>query len=67
MSRVFLSLLAAWGVLLSASALAGDTYCIYVRSRVTGEEKVHTCRYFNSLEACQKAAERIDGYCGAKR
>jgi hypothetical protein len=26
-----------------------------------------TCRYFNSYEECQKAAERVHGYCGPKR
>ena len=42
----------------------GKTYCIYVRSRVTGETKAHTCRWFNSFQSCAEAAARIDGRCG---
>jgi hypothetical protein len=46
---------------------AGATRCIYVRSRVTGEEKVHTCRWFDSFQSCKDAADRIHGYCGRSR
>jgi hypothetical protein len=45
----------------------GDNYCIYVRSRVTREYKIHTCRSFKSFQECQIAAERIDGDCGRPR
>jgi hypothetical protein len=45
----------------------GDTYCLYVRSRVTGEEKAHTCRWFKSFQSCAEAAARIDGRCGLPR
>ena len=49
------------------TANGGDTYCIYVRSRVTGETKAHTCRWFKSLQSCSEAAARIDGRCGLPR
>jgi hypothetical protein len=48
-----------------AAADGGDTYCIYVRSRVTGDVKAHTCRWFDSFQSCQEAADRIDGRCGS--
>ena len=66
MSRLIL-LLGAWSVLASGPAFAGDTYCIYVRSSVTGEWKAHSCRFFNSFEECQMAAERIHGKCGVPK
>lgn len=46
------------------TVVPGDTYCLYVRSRVTGESKAHTCRWFNSYQQCQEAAERIGAWCG---
>ena len=49
------------------AANGGDTYCIYVRSRVTGETKAHTCRWFSLFQSCAEAAARIDGRCGLPR
>jgi hypothetical protein len=62
MRRVLVSLV-VFGLLASSPAQA-ETYCIYIKSRVTGEEKVHTCREFKSYSECQEAAKRVDGYCG---
>lgn len=50
-----------------SAVVGGVTYCIHVRSRVTSEEKVHTCRSFDSFQNCQVAADRIDGRCGSPR
>jgi hypothetical protein len=48
----------------TSAAVTGDTYCLYVRSRVTGDSKAHTCREFNSFQECQQAADRIGAWCG---
>jgi len=52
-----------WSV---SPALADATYCIYLRSSVTHTEVQHTCRWFKSLSDCQKAAQKIGGYCKKK-
>lgn len=62
MRRVLLSLVVV-GLLVSSPAQA-ETYCIYIKSRVTGEEKIHTCREFKSYAECEEAAKRVDGRCG---
>jgi Domain of unknown function (DUF4124) len=49
----------------TSTTAAGDTYCLYVRSRVTGDRKAHTCRWFNSYQQCREAADRIGAWCGA--
>jgi hypothetical protein len=51
----------------ASTAAAGDTYCLYVRSRVTGDAKAHTCREFDSFQQCQEAADRIKAWCGRPR
>jgi hypothetical protein len=62
MRRVLIPLVV--GGLLASSPAYAETYCIYIKSRVTGEVKVHTCREFKSLADCEQAAKRIGGRCG---
>ena len=52
---------------MSADPKTMKEYCIYLQSHVTGKEKPHTCRRFQSYAECQKAAKRIDGRCDYKK
>ena len=52
-------------LMLAGVQVRAEEYCIYIKSRVTGEEKVHTCREFKSYAECQAAADKVDGYCGS--
>jgi hypothetical protein len=49
-----------------SSAVAGDVYCIMIKSNIRGEMKVHRCDWFNSYEHCKKAADRVKGVCKLK-
>lgn len=52
--------------LLLSMPVKADSYCIWIRSRVTGEWKIHRCSWFNEYQQCVDAAKRVDGVCKAK-
>lgn len=54
------------GLVISSSAVAGDVYCIMIKSNIRSELKVHRCDWFNSYEHCRKAADRVKGVCKLK-
>ena len=43
-----------------------DSYCIWIKSRVTGEWKIHRCAWFNEYQQCVDAASKVDGECRLK-
>jgi hypothetical protein len=48
---------------LSPPASNATEYCLYIRTKVTKELRVHTCRDFKTLKECEEAAKKIDGVC----
>jgi hypothetical protein len=52
-----------FAAMLAAGPASAENYCLWIKSRVTGEWKIHRCAWFNTYEECVQAARKIDGQC----